>query len=64
VILSFGFVSSSHDSAFFIKCTNIGHIIMSLYIDDMIIIGDDNDGILVLKTELARQFEIKDLGYL
>ena len=64
MILSFGFVSSSHDSAFFIKCTNIGHIIMSLYIDDMIIIGDDNDGILVLKTELARQFEIKDLGYL
>jgi hypothetical protein len=30
----------------------------------MIIIGDDIDGISVLKTELARQFKIKDLDSL
>jgi hypothetical protein len=30
----------------------------------MIITSDDIDGILVLKTDLARQFEIKDLGVL
>jgi len=34
---------------------------MSLYIDDMIIIGENIDGITVLKTELVRQFKIKDL---
>jgi hypothetical protein len=64
VISSFGFVSSSYDSALFIKCTNIGCIILSLHVDDMIITSDDIDDISVLTTELARQFKMKDLGYL
>jgi hypothetical protein len=47
VILSLRFVSSGHDFDLFIKCTDAGRIIMSLYVDDIIITSDDIDSISV-----------------
>lgn len=64
VITSLGFLPSHHDSALFVKCTSAGRILLSLYVDDMIITGDDYDGIDSLKSELARCFAMKDLGLL
>jgi Reverse transcriptase (RNA-dependent DNA polymerase) len=40
-----------------------GHITMlAVYVDDMIITGDDEGEIAQLKTRLGKEFEVKDLG--
>ena len=63
-ICQFGFSSSSYDHARFVHCTNNGWIQLLLYVDDMIITGDDMNGISELKSFLSQHFEMKDLGNL
>ena len=38
------------------------HLLVLLYVDDMIITGDNEDEIFLLRNNLAVQFEIKNLG--
>ncbi|KAL5762227.1 hypothetical protein ACOSP7_018491 [Xanthoceras sorbifolium] len=63
-IQQFGFLSSAYDSALFIRKTDHGCIFLLLYVDDMIITGDDVTGISDLKDFLRQHFEMKDLGHL
>uniref|UniRef100_A0A2N9EGE2 Reverse transcriptase Ty1/copia-type domain-containing protein n=1 Tax=Fagus sylvatica TaxID=28930 RepID=A0A2N9EGE2_FAGSY len=59
-----GFSISSYDSALFLRRTGKGTILLLLYVDDMIITGDDLSEIQELKDFLSQNFEMKDLGHL
>ena len=63
-IFRLGYTASSYDFALFLRRTDKGTILLLLYVDDMIITGDDLSGIQELKDFLNQQFKIKDLGHL
>ncbi|XP_065627552.1 uncharacterized mitochondrial protein AtMg00810-like [Quercus suber] len=56
-------MASHYDFALFLRRTDKGTILL-LYVDDMIIIGDDLNGIQELKEFLSQEFEMNDLGHL
>jgi hypothetical protein len=64
IVHQFGFSSSPHDTTLFICRSNKDMILLLLYVDDMIITGDDHFGISDFKQFLHQQFEMKDLGHL
>ena len=39
-------------------------VVLIMYVDDIILTGDDNEGIVKLKEAITKEFEIKDLGNL
>lgn len=39
-------------------------MLLLLYVDDILMTGDDQEGIRSLKTFLSSQFDVKDLGLL
>jgi hypothetical protein len=63
-ICSLGYRQSNADHTLFFKRRNGKITILVVYVDDMVITGDDETEILHLKKMLAKSFEVKDLGHL
>ena len=64
IVHQFGFSLSPHDTTLFICRSDKGMILLLLYVDDMIITGNDHSGIYDFKQFLHQHFEMKDLGHL
>ncbi|GFZ20884.1 hypothetical protein Acr_29g0000460 [Actinidia rufa] len=63
VVLSMDFRQCHSDHTCFIRRQSQGRcIIISVYVDDIIITGDDASGIVQVKCGLRKAFDIKDLG--
>ena len=61
IICQHVFSGSSFDTTLFLRRSDHGITILLLYVDDMIIIGNDKQGIQDLKHFLGLQFEMKDI---
>ncbi|GFZ07004.1 hypothetical protein Acr_18g0011740 [Actinidia rufa] len=63
VVMSMDFQQCHSDHTCFIRRQSQGRcIIISVYVDDIIITGDDASGIVQVKCGLKKAFDIKDLG--
>ncbi|KAL3834104.1 hypothetical protein ACJIZ3_008840 [Penstemon smallii] len=62
-IMSLGYNRLSSDPCAYYKRFGDGDfVILLLYVDDMLVAGPNKDRIKELKAQLAREFEMKDLG--
>src|SRR3954468_1715351 len=62
VVTVAGFSPSAHDPALFVHTSPRGRTLLLLYVDDMIITGDDPEYIAFVKARLRDQFLMTDLG--
>ena len=60
----FGYRQSNSDHTLFLKRQDDRITCLIIYVDDMIIMGNDKEEIQNLKEQLSREFEMKDLGQL
>ena len=60
--MSFGYKQSHADHTMFVKKSNNKIDVLIVYVDDIIMTGNDVEEIHNLKSRLAHEFEIKDLG--
>ncbi|KAL0554626.1 hypothetical protein IC582_008552 [Cucumis melo] len=61
-LCTLGFVVSNADPSLFIRLVGSSFTYLLLYVDDIIVTGPDFSYISLLKTQLALEFQISDLG--
>jgi hypothetical protein len=62
--MEFGLQHCQTDHSVFHLHTSAGYILLVVYVDDIVITGDDSGGNVRLKLFLQQKFHTKDLGKL
>ncbi|KAK9941249.1 hypothetical protein M0R45_017863 [Rubus argutus] len=62
VLEEVGFHRSNVDSSLFVRIGSTSKLVVLIYVDDLIVTGDNVEEINILKQSLQRKFAIKDLG--
>jgi hypothetical protein len=63
-LVTSGFQTSNANFSLYVKKIDHGIVVIAIYVDDLIIIGDSDADIFDLKKLLKQKFEMKDLGEL
>ncbi|KAA0033140.1 Retrovirus-related Pol polyprotein from transposon TNT 1-94 [Cucumis melo var. makuwa] len=61
-LLSLGFLKSLSESTLYVKHNGTGILIVSLYVDDLLVTGNNANYIQNFKWEMIKMFEMTDLG--
>jgi hypothetical protein len=61
---NYGFKQSQADHTLLLECDRGKLTALIVYVDDMVVTGNDEEGIRRLRDYLAKEFEMKDLGAL
>jgi hypothetical protein len=64
VVTAAGFSASNHDLALFVHMSPRGRTLLLLYVDALIITGDNSEYITFVKACFSDQFLMYDLGHL
>ncbi|PKA61094.1 Retrovirus-related Pol polyprotein from transposon TNT 1-94 [Apostasia shenzhenica] len=57
------FLGSKTDTTLFYRCTSSSKVYIFIYVDDILIKGDDPKAITAIIQSLSKEFSIRDLGY-
>jgi hypothetical protein len=63
-LLQFSFKQSKYDTSLFLRKSDMGIVLLLVYVDDIVITGSDSILLDQLKTHLSESFHMKDLGSL
>ncbi|GKE49022.1 cysteine-rich receptor-like protein kinase 8, partial [Tanacetum coccineum] len=61
-LIGFGFTQSKTDYLLFVKKKDQSFTVVLVYVDDLLITGNNEDQICSIKSQLSFVFHVKDLG--